>query len=144
MNDHTRQNSGKMNAHTCSTLVGKLAFAQPARALAQHPVKSAACPHPRCAYKEAQGLGRTSPRALRPCLSRSSPDITSSTPRHRPPPLPKPQPPWPARSSRVQVAPASRLALLVTREAFQALRPHRTSPETQDHPRRNLVAQGRA
>jgi hypothetical protein len=34
MNDHTRQNSGRMNAHTCSTLVGTPAFAQPARALA--------------------------------------------------------------------------------------------------------------
>jgi hypothetical protein len=34
MNDHTRQNSGRMNVHTCSTLVGTLAFAQPARALA--------------------------------------------------------------------------------------------------------------
>jgi hypothetical protein len=34
MNDHTCQNSGKMNAHTCSTLVGTPAFAQPPRALA--------------------------------------------------------------------------------------------------------------
>jgi hypothetical protein len=34
MNDHTHQNLGRMNAHTCSTLVGTLAFAQPACALA--------------------------------------------------------------------------------------------------------------
>jgi hypothetical protein len=34
MNDHTCQNSGRMNAHTCSTLVGTPAFAQPACALA--------------------------------------------------------------------------------------------------------------
>jgi hypothetical protein len=34
MNDHTRQNSGRMNVHTCSTLVGTPAFAQPARTLA--------------------------------------------------------------------------------------------------------------
>jgi hypothetical protein len=34
MNDHMRQNSGRMNAHTCSTLVGTPAFAQPARELA--------------------------------------------------------------------------------------------------------------
>ena len=34
MNDHTCQNSGRMNAHTCSTLVDTLAFAQPACALA--------------------------------------------------------------------------------------------------------------
>jgi hypothetical protein len=34
MNDHTRQNLGRMNAHTCSTLVGTPTFAQPACALA--------------------------------------------------------------------------------------------------------------
>jgi hypothetical protein len=34
MNDHTCQNSGRMNAHTCSTLIGTLAFAQPPLALA--------------------------------------------------------------------------------------------------------------
>jgi hypothetical protein len=94
----------------------------------QRPVKSAARPRPRRAYKAAQGLGRTSPHALKPCLSQSSPDFASSTPRHRPPPLPKPRPSRPARSSRVQVALASRLASLVTREAFQALGPDRTSP----------------
>jgi hypothetical protein len=142
MNDHTRQNSGRMNAHTCSTLVGTPAFAQPPRLLPQRPVKSAVCP--RRAYKAAQGLGRTSPRTLRPCLSRSSPDFASSTLRHRPPPLPKPRPPQPARSSRVQVAPASRLASPVSREAFQALGPDKTSPEIQDHPRRTSVTRGRA
>jgi hypothetical protein len=143
MNDHTRQNSGRMNTHTCSTLVGTPAFAQPARA-PQRPTKSAACPRPRRAYKAAQGLGRTSPRALRPCLSRSSPDFASNTPRHRPPPLPKPRPSRPARSSRVQVAPASRVASPVNCEAFQALGPDRTSLETQDHPRWTSVARDRA
>jgi hypothetical protein len=34
MNDHTRQNSGRMNTHTCSTLVDTPAFAQPTRTLA--------------------------------------------------------------------------------------------------------------
>jgi hypothetical protein len=34
MNDHTYRNLGRMNAHTCSTLVGTPVFAQPARALA--------------------------------------------------------------------------------------------------------------
>jgi hypothetical protein len=34
MSDHTRQNLGRMNGHTCSTLVGTPALAQPARALA--------------------------------------------------------------------------------------------------------------
>jgi hypothetical protein len=32
MNDHTRQNLGRMNTHMYSTLVGMPAFAQPARA----------------------------------------------------------------------------------------------------------------
>jgi hypothetical protein len=108
----------------------------------QRPVKFATCP--RRAYKASLGLDCTSPCALRPCLRRSSSDFASSTTRHRPPPLPKPRPPWPARSSRVQVAPASRLASLVTRQAFQALGPNRTAPETQDHPRRTSVARGRA
>jgi hypothetical protein len=144
MNDHTRQNSGRMNAHTCSTLVGTPAFAQPARArpsVRSSPPCALACAVP---IKQPQGLGRTSPRALRPCLSQSSPDFTTSTPRHRPPSLLKPQPLRPARSSRVQVAPASRLASLVAREAFQALGPDRTSPETRDHLRRTSVARDRA
>jgi hypothetical protein len=93
--------------------------------------------------KQPQGLGRTSLHALRPCLSQSSPDFASSTPRHRPLSLPKPRPPRPARSSHVQVAPASRLALPVAHEAFQALGPDKTSPETRDHLRRTSVAHGR-
>jgi hypothetical protein len=144
MNDHTCQNSGRMNAHTCSTLVGTPAFAQPARArpsVQSSPSRALACAVP---IKQPQGLDRTSPRALRPCLSQSSPDFASSTPRHRPPSLPKPRPPRPARSSRAQVAPAARLASLGAREAFQALRPERTSPETRDRFRRTSVARDRA
>jgi hypothetical protein len=34
MGDHTRQNLGRTHGHTCWTLVGTLALAQPARALA--------------------------------------------------------------------------------------------------------------
>jgi hypothetical protein len=34
MSDHTRQDLGRTNGHTCSTLVGTPALAQPARALA--------------------------------------------------------------------------------------------------------------
>jgi hypothetical protein len=41
MDDHTRQNSGKMNAHTCSTLVGPRARSP------QRSVKSAARTRPR-------------------------------------------------------------------------------------------------
>jgi hypothetical protein len=50
------------------------------------------------------------------------------------------RPPWPARSNHFQAAPALRLASPVAREAFQALGPDRTSPETQDRPRRTSVA----
>jgi hypothetical protein len=64
MSDNTRQNSGRMNAHTCSTLVGALAFTQPARA------RPSARSSPPCALarvmpiKQPQGLGRTPPHAL--------------------------------------------------------------------------------
>jgi hypothetical protein len=33
MSDHTRQNLGRTNGHTCSTLVGTPALTQPARTL---------------------------------------------------------------------------------------------------------------
>jgi hypothetical protein len=110
----------------------------------QCPVKSVARPRPRRAYKEAPR-----PRPYLPARSQalpkpSSPDFASSTPHHRPPSLPKPQPPRPTRSSRVQVAPTSRLASLVACGAFQALGPDRTSTETRDHLRRTSVARGRA
>jgi hypothetical protein len=143
MNDHTHQNPGRMNAHTCATLVSTPAFAQPARArpsVRSSPPRALARVVP---IKQPPGLSRTSPRLLRPCLSQISPDFASSTPRHRPPSLPKPRPPRPARSSRVHVAPASRLACSVAREAFQALGPDRTSTETRDRLLRTSVARGR-
>jgi hypothetical protein len=59
------------------------------------------------------------------------------------PSLPKPRPPRPARSSRVQAVPIPRLASQVAHKAFQALRPGRTSPETQDRLRWTSVARGR-
>jgi hypothetical protein len=46
MNDHTRQNLGRMNVHTCSTLVGTPVFAQPTRALALGRARGRASPHP--------------------------------------------------------------------------------------------------
>jgi hypothetical protein len=64
MNDHMRQNSGRMNAHTCSTLVGTLAFAQPRARLPQRPVKSTA----RRAYKAAPR-----PRSYLPARSQALP-----------------------------------------------------------------------
>jgi hypothetical protein len=109
-----------------------------------HARRSTTARAPRRAYKAALGLGRTSPRALKSCPSQSSPDFASSTPRHRPPSPPEPRPPWLAPSSHFQAAPATRLASLIAREAFQALRPGRTSPETRDRPRQTSVARGRA
>jgi hypothetical protein len=99
---------------------------------------------PRRAYTAAPGLGRTSPRAIKSCPSQSLPDFASSTPRHHPPSPPEPRPPWPAPSSHFQVAPATRLASPITREAFQVLGAGRTSPETRDRPRRTLVTRLRA
>jgi hypothetical protein len=80
MNDHTCQNSGRMNAHTCSTLVDTPAFAQPARA---HPSVRSSPPraltlavpikHPKASAIPPRALSdlvydevhRTSPRARR-------------------------------------------------------------------------------
>jgi hypothetical protein len=127
MNDHTRQNSGRMNAHTCPTLVGTPAFAQPPRALAPASGQVRRAPSPSAV------LARASPHPVL-TLAGQTPLLSSGELFLRPPPLPKPRPPRPAHSNRVQVVSASRLASPVTREAFQALGPGRTSPETQDHP----------
>jgi hypothetical protein len=106
--------------------------------------RSTAARAPRRAYKATPSLGHSSPRALKSC-PRS--EITGNCPEHAAPPpakLSEPRPPWPALSSRVQVAPTLRLASPLAREAFQALGPGRTSPEARDHPRRTSVARPRA
>jgi hypothetical protein len=68
MSDHTRQNLGRTNVHTCSTLVGTPAFAQPARALAPAFGQVRRTPSPSVmparAYKASSGVPHlTSPRA---------------------------------------------------------------------------------
>jgi hypothetical protein len=83
--------------------------------------------------------GRTSPHPVL-TLAGQAPLFRSGEPFFRPPPVPKLRPPWPAPSSRFEAAPALWLASPVAREAFQALGPGRTSPETQDRPRRTSVA----
>jgi hypothetical protein len=80
MNDHTRQNLGRTNVHTCSTLVDTPEFAQPARALALAfgQVRRAPSPSavPARAYKASQGaphLTLCSPLpARRPSLAPAS------------------------------------------------------------------------
>jgi hypothetical protein len=80
MNDHTRQNSGRMNAHTCSTLVGTPAFAQPPRALAPAfgQVRRAPSPSvvPARAFKASPGVPHLTPcspsLARRPSLALAS------------------------------------------------------------------------
>jgi hypothetical protein len=145
MDAHTRQNSGRMNAHTCSTLVGTPAFAQPPRALASASGQVRRAPSPSAvlarAFKASPGCASPHPVLT---LAGQTRLLSSGELFLRPPPLPKPRPPRPARSTRVQVAPAPRLASPVAREAFQALGPGRTSPETQDHLRRTSVARLRA
>jgi hypothetical protein len=100
-------------------------------------------PRPRspAPLKSPLGAPHLTPRS--PSLARH-PSLSSARALLRPPSLPKPRPPWPVHFSRVQAAPVPRLALPVAREAFQALGPGRTSPETQDRPRRTSVARGRA
>jgi hypothetical protein len=80
MNDHTRQNLGRMNAHTCSTLVGTPAFAQLARALASAfgQVRCAPSPSvvPARAFKAFPGVPHLTPcspsPARRPSLAPAS------------------------------------------------------------------------
>jgi hypothetical protein len=87
--------------------------------------------------------GRASPHPVL-TLAGQAPLFSSGEPFFGPPPLPKLRPPWPAPSNRFEAAPALRLASPVAREAFQALAPGSTSPETQDRPRRTSVARLRA
>jgi hypothetical protein len=80
MNDHTRPNLGRMNAHTCSTLVGTPALAQPPRALAPAfgQVRHAPSPSsgPARAFKASPGAPHFTPcspsLARRPSLAPSS------------------------------------------------------------------------
>jgi hypothetical protein len=80
MNDHTRQNSGRMNAHTCSTLVCTSAFAQPPRALALASGQVRRAPSPSAmlarSFKDSPGAPRLtscSPSlARRPSLAPAS------------------------------------------------------------------------
>jgi hypothetical protein len=107
MNDHTRQNSGRMNTHTCSTLVGTLAFAQPACELASASGQFRRVPSPSAVLARAfkASPGRTSPHPVL-TLAGQTALVSSGELFLCPPPLPKPRPPRPARSSRVQVASA--------------------------------------
>jgi hypothetical protein len=70
MGDHTRQNLGRMHGHTCSTLVGTPALAQPARSLAPAfgQVRRAPLPSvvPARAYKATPGAPHFTPRLPSP------------------------------------------------------------------------------
>jgi hypothetical protein len=80
MNDHTRQNLGRMSGHTCSTLVGTPAFAQPARALAAASSQVSRALSPSAvlarAYKASPGAPHLTPcspsPARRPSLAPAS------------------------------------------------------------------------
>jgi hypothetical protein len=141
MNDHTCQNLGRTNVHTCSTLVGTPAFAQPPRALALafSQVRRAPSPSsvPARAYKASPGAPH-----LTPCSP--SPARRPSLTLFRPPLPPEPRPPWPAHPSCFQAVLATRLASPLACEAFPALGLGGTSPESQDRPRRTSVARLRA
>jgi hypothetical protein len=98
---------------------------------------------PRRTYKAAQGLGRTSPRALSPArakVHRTSPQARRATARQD------------TRASATvasslqppRAAPIARLASPEAREDFQILGPGKASPETQDRPRWTSVTRRRA
>jgi hypothetical protein len=144
MSDHTRQNLGRTNGHTCSSLVSTSALAQPVRALASAfgQVRHAPLPSavPARAYKASPGVPHLIPCSPSPARHPSLAPGSSF-----PPPLPpEPRPPWPAHSSHFQAVPAARLASPLACEAFLALEPGRTSPEGQDCPHRTTVARLRA
>jgi hypothetical protein len=139
MGDHTRQNLGRTHGHTCSTLVGTPALAQPPRSLAPAfgQVRRAPLPSvvPARAYKASPGAPHFTPRSPSPANHPSSapassfpPAIAARASAAMASPL---QPP--------QVAPVLRLAPPVARKAFQALGPDRTSPEARDRLHRTSV-----
>jgi hypothetical protein len=103
---------------------------RPPRALAPAfgQVRRSHSPSAMLAHAFKASPGRASPHPML-TLAGQTPLLSSGELFLRPPPLPKPRPPRPARSCRVQVAPAPRLASPVAREAFQALGPGRTSPD---------------
>jgi hypothetical protein len=80
MSDHTRQNLGRTNGHTCSTLVGTPALTQPARALAPAFSQVRRAPLPLVvlarAYKASLGASHPTPcspsPARRPSLASAS------------------------------------------------------------------------
>jgi hypothetical protein len=141
MGDHTCQNLGRTHGHTCSTLVGTPALAQPARALAPAfgQVRRAPLPSvvPARAYKASPGAPHFTPRSPSPASPLSLAPASSFRP-------PKLRPSWPAHSSHPQVEPVLRLAPPVARKAFQALGLGRTSPEARDRPHRTSVFRRRA
>jgi hypothetical protein len=96
-----------MNAHTCSTLVGTPAFAQPTRALAPTSGQVRRVPSPLAVLARAfkASPGRASPHLVL-TLAGQTTLVSSGELFLRPPPLPKPRPPRPSRSSRVQVVSA--------------------------------------
>jgi hypothetical protein len=144
MGDHTRQNLGRMHGHTCSTLVGTPALAQPPRALTPAFGQVRRMPLPLAvsarAYKASPGVPHFTPRSPSP-VNHPSLAPASSFP-----------PATAARASATvasplqppQVAPVLQLAQLVAREAFQALEPDRTSPEARNRLHRTSVARLRA
>jgi hypothetical protein len=70
MGDHTRQNLGRTHGHTCSTLVGTPALAQPPRALALAFGQVCHAPLPSAmlarAYKASPGAPHFTPRSPSP------------------------------------------------------------------------------
>jgi hypothetical protein len=84
MGDHTRQNFGRTHGHTCSTLVGTPALAQPARVLAPafSQVRRAPLPPamPARAYKASPGAPHFTPCSPSPANHPSSAPASSFPP----------------------------------------------------------------
>jgi hypothetical protein len=84
MSDHTRQNLGRTNGHTCLALVGTPALAQPARALAPTFSQVRRAPLPSVvlarAYKASPGAPHFTPRSPPPVRHHSLAPVSSFPP----------------------------------------------------------------
>jgi hypothetical protein len=140
MGDHTRQNLGRTHGHTCSTLVGSPALAQPAHTFvpAFGQVRRALLPSavPARAYKASPGAPHFTPRSPSPASHPSLAPASSFPPAiaaRASATVASPLQPSPSRAS-------ASASLASGHEAFQALGPGRTSPEARDRLHQTSVA----
>jgi hypothetical protein len=137
-------NRGRGNGNTCSTVADTPVHARsrtaPSQCTPARTRRSTTARSPRRAYKAFPGAPHFAPHS--PSPASHFPLAPASS--FRPPLPPELRPSWPAHSSHPLGRPVFRLAPPVAREACQALRLDRTSPEARDRPHRTSVFHRRA